>query len=54
MENKYYEIRISVSEYVGDGAAPNIVFDSYEDAVNYARPWVEQGYTVIISINVED
>lgn len=49
MENRYYEVIISVSIYINDAMNPSSTFDTYEEAVAGARPWVEQGYNVVIT-----
>lgn len=49
MGNKYYEVAISVSEYINDAAAPCVFFDTYEEAAAYAKPLVEQDYDIVIT-----
>ncbi|MDO4312376.1 MAG: hypothetical protein Q4C52_04775 [Eubacteriales bacterium] len=46
---KNYMIAISISQYVNDAADPRVYFDTYKEASEAARPWVEQGYKVIIT-----
>lgn len=45
----YYEVAISVSEYVNDAMNPSVSFDTYEEAARYAEPLVEQGHDVVIT-----
>ncbi len=54
MRNKYYEVAISVSEYINDAAAPRVSFDAYEEAATYAKPFVEQGYSVVTSVEFDE
>lgn len=50
MKEKYYEVTIPVSEYINDAINPRVSFDTYEKAISFAEPLVEQGYDVVISI----
>lgn len=50
MSNRYYEVAISVSEYINDAAAPRVSFDTYKEAAVFAKPLVEQGYDSVISV----
>lgn len=54
MRDKYYEVAISVSEHINDAAAPRVSFDTYEEAATYAKPFVEQGHSVVTSIEFDE
>lgn len=48
-----YEVSILISEYVNDAANLGKCFDTYEEAVSYAKPLVDQGYCVVITAFTE-
>lgn len=49
MKNKQYEVIISIDEYTNNAMSPACIVNSYEMASETARPWVEQGYCVVLS-----
>lgn len=49
MEDRYYEVIIPVSIYINDAMNPSIIFDTYEEAVKAAKPWIDQKYDVVIT-----
>lgn len=55
MQEKIYEIIILIDKYIDNADSPYCYVDSYEEAVNIARTWVEQGYSVVLrTVTKED
>lgn len=54
MENKMYEVTIPIDEYINNAMAPCCIATSYEAAIEIARPWVEQGCCVVLSVIREE
>lgn len=50
MGNEIYEVIITIDEYVNNAMSPFCWADSYEMATKIAKPWVERGYSVVLSM----
>ena len=45
---------ISIDNYINNAMSPFCLVDSYDMALKIARPWVEQGYYVVLSATREE
>lgn len=55
MKEAIYKISIPSDNFIEDECSPYCYAGSYDEAVEIARPWVEQGhYVILVAVRRED